>query len=98
MVGMQIQRFQFTIKRVLIATFCTALCFATTMRLLAADRDRSFGLESGWLLLLAAVVSACLAVGVLIQRTREAIVIGAVAVLSLWWTTWWTTSSVFWAP
>jgi hypothetical protein len=88
-------RFQFTLRRLLMATFCAAVGLAATMRLYVGGRDRSLSLESGWLLFLAAVLSGCLAVGVLIQGTREAIVIGAVAVLVLWAS---SNPRVFWAP
>lgn len=86
-------RFQFTIKRVLIATFWMAACFAATTRLYVGGRDHLLSRAYGWLLMLGAVVSACLAVGVLMQRTREAVIIGGLVVLLVWA----IASDVFWS-
>jgi hypothetical protein len=84
---------QFTLKRLMIATFWLSISLGMTVRLLVGARDRSLTREHGWLLLLCAVTSDCLAFGSLFQRTLVAVIIGASVVLVLWA----VARDVFWA-
>jgi hypothetical protein len=75
---------QFTIKRLMIATFWLAISCGMLIRLIAGTRDHSLSRQQGWLLFLVSVMSACLAIGSLFKRTLLAAIIGAIVVLVLW--------------
>ena len=81
---MKLPQFQFTLRTIFFATFWMAVCFASVMRLYVGARDLSLSRQDGWLLMLGAVVSPCLAIGVLTRKTLGAAVIGVFVVFFLW--------------
>lgn len=77
-------RYQFSIKRALIATTFAAIACGMTARLILGASQRSLSREQGWLLLLGAVMAACIAFGVLVRKSPVAAIVGAVVVFLMW--------------
>ena len=76
--------FQFTISRVLLATFWMAVCFASATALWMAVRDGTWVSDYlGWPLLFGALESPFLAIGSLVGRTQLWAIIGIVAFFPL---------------
>ena len=78
--------FQITIKRMLLAVLCMAVCFASLAALADASRDGSWRDNLYAVLGFLAVESPFIALGVLCRRTLLAAIVGLVAwvILAPW--------------
>ena len=74
------------------ATLVAVSCAFATQLVLAAQARAVTPLQ-GWSMFLIAVVSGCLAIGILARRPKTTVLIGVAVVLTLWA----TQISVFWA-